>query len=202
METFAKVLKHNYSIQSSASKKAVGLWAWASMCALLALHCIRPLPTEPLASTMALLHSSSVLSKPNHCHFPPEPHQLASARVSSWWAHVEMGPPDPILGVTKAYKRDTDSKKKNLVGGAYQYHGKPYVLLVSGRQRPRLLQKIWIKKICHCKTGWILQGIYRTNLGWEQQNVENWPVCHCANHFWNWGLRDQALGINFLQRYF
>uniref|UniRef100_A0A8C9PDU1 Aspartate aminotransferase n=1 Tax=Spermophilus dauricus TaxID=99837 RepID=A0A8C9PDU1_SPEDA len=48
---------------------------------------------------------------------------------SSWWAHVEMGPPDPILGVTEAYKRDTNSKKMNLGVGAYRDdNGKPYVL--------------------------------------------------------------------------
>lgn len=51
------------------------------------------------------------------------------SHFSSWWAHVEMGPPDPILGVTEAYKRDTNSKKMNLGVGAYRDdNGKPYVL--------------------------------------------------------------------------
>ncbi|XP_043101708.1 glutamic-oxaloacetic transaminase 2b, mitochondrial [Puntigrus tetrazona] len=50
-------------------------------------------------------------------------------RASSWWAEVQMGPPDPILGVTEAYKRDTNSKKMNLGVGAYRDdNGKPYVL--------------------------------------------------------------------------
>ncbi|KAL4685930.1 hypothetical protein H8959_001527 [Pygathrix nigripes] len=40
-----------------------------------------------------------------------------------------MGPPDPILGVTEAFKRDTNSKKMNLGVGAYRDDsGKPYVL--------------------------------------------------------------------------
>lgn len=40
-----------------------------------------------------------------------------------------MGPPDPILGVTEAFKRDTNSKKMNLGVGAYRDdNGKPYVL--------------------------------------------------------------------------
>ncbi|KTG42609.1 hypothetical protein cypCar_00026392 [Cyprinus carpio] len=40
-----------------------------------------------------------------------------------------MGPPDPILGVTEAYKRDTNSKKMNLGVGAYRDdNGKPFVL--------------------------------------------------------------------------
>uniref|UniRef100_A0A4W5QQC6 Aspartate aminotransferase n=1 Tax=Hucho hucho TaxID=62062 RepID=A0A4W5QQC6_9TELE len=47
----------------------------------------------------------------------------------SWWSEVQMGPPDPILGVSEAYKRDTNSKKINLGVGAYRDdQGKPYVL--------------------------------------------------------------------------
>lgn len=40
-----------------------------------------------------------------------------------------MGPPDPILGVTEAFKRDTNPKKMNLGVGAYRDdQGKPFVL--------------------------------------------------------------------------
>lgn len=40
-----------------------------------------------------------------------------------------MGPPDVILGITEAYKRDTDSKKVNLGVGAYRDdQGKPFIL--------------------------------------------------------------------------
>lgn len=40
-----------------------------------------------------------------------------------------MGPPDAILGVTEAFKRDTNPKKINLGVGAYRDdNGKPYVL--------------------------------------------------------------------------
>ncbi|XP_052003550.1 glutamic-oxaloacetic transaminase 2b, mitochondrial [Xyrauchen texanus] len=50
-------------------------------------------------------------------------------RASSWWTEVQMGPPDPILGVTEAYKRDTNLQKMNLGVGAYRDdNGKPYVL--------------------------------------------------------------------------
>lgn len=42
---------------------------------------------------------------------------------------MEMGPPDPILGVTEAFKRDTSPKKMNLGVGAYRDdNGKPFVL--------------------------------------------------------------------------
>ncbi|KAI8928346.1 pyridoxal phosphate-dependent transferase [Entophlyctis helioformis] len=52
----------------------------------------------------------------------------AAAPVSTW-AHVPMGPPDPILGVTEAFKADTNPKKMNLGVGAYRDdNNKPYVL--------------------------------------------------------------------------
>lgn len=40
-----------------------------------------------------------------------------------------MGPPDVILGITEAFKRDPDPKKVNLGVGAYRDDdGKPFVL--------------------------------------------------------------------------
>lgn len=54
---------------------------------------------------------------------------------------MEMGPPDAILGVTEAYKRDTNPKKVNLGVGAYRDdNGKPYVL-------PSVL-KVSLKPLC------------------------------------------------------
>lgn len=48
---------------------------------------------------------------------------------SSWWSQVELGPPDAILGITEAFKKDTNPKKINLGVGAYRDDsGKPYVL--------------------------------------------------------------------------
>jgi aspartate aminotransferase len=50
-------------------------------------------------------------------------------RANSWWSGVQMGPPDVILGVTEAFKRDSNPKKVNLGVGAYRDdEGKPYVL--------------------------------------------------------------------------
>ncbi|XP_071537184.1 aspartate aminotransferase, mitochondrial [Panulirus ornatus] len=55
--------------------------------------------------------------------------QNVHSRASSWWNGVEMGPPDAILGVTEAFKRDTNPKKMNLGVGAYRDdNGKPFVL--------------------------------------------------------------------------
>jgi len=45
------------------------------------------------------------------------------------WSGVEMGPPDAILGVTEAFKRDSNPQKMNLGVGAYRDDaGKPFVL--------------------------------------------------------------------------
>lgn len=52
-----------------------------------------------------------------------------AVRFQSVWAGVQAGPPDPILGVTEAFKRDSDPRKINLGVGAYRDgQGKPYVL--------------------------------------------------------------------------
>ncbi|KAJ8502860.1 hypothetical protein ONZ45_g11382 [Pleurotus djamor] len=50
-------------------------------------------------------------------------------RAVSTWSNVPAGPPDPILGVTEAFKADKDPRKINLGVGAYRDEkGKPYVL--------------------------------------------------------------------------
>lgn len=52
-----------------------------------------------------------------------------AACSTHWWTNVKMAPPDPILGVTDAFKRDTNPNKINLGVGAYRDdNGKPYVL--------------------------------------------------------------------------
>lgn len=55
--------------------------------------------------------------------------KLNRVRNHSWWSHVKMGPPDPILGVSVAYAKDPSPQKMNLGVGAYRDdNGKPYVL--------------------------------------------------------------------------
>ncbi|PFH54525.1 hypothetical protein AMATHDRAFT_52140 [Amanita thiersii Skay4041] len=59
------------------------------------------------------------------------PHTFSrnSLRSLSTWSAVPAGPPDPILGVTEAFKADKDPRKINLGVGAYRDEsGKPYVL--------------------------------------------------------------------------
>jgi len=55
--------------------------------------------------------------------------QSLRLRAASTWATVPAGPPDPILGITEAFKADKDPRKINLGVGAYRdENGKPYVL--------------------------------------------------------------------------
>ncbi|WPH04083.1 aminotransferase, class-I, pyridoxal-phosphate-binding [Acrodontium crateriforme] len=52
-----------------------------------------------------------------------------SIRAASAWSNVQQGPPDAILGITEAFKKDANPKKINLGVGAYRDDkGKPYVL--------------------------------------------------------------------------
>lgn len=60
-------------------------------------------------------------------------------QIRSKWDNVEMGPPDAILGVTEAYKKDGNPKKINLGVGAYRDdNGKPFVL-PSVKQAEKIL---------------------------------------------------------------
>jgi len=50
-------------------------------------------------------------------------------RCASAFANVKEGPPDAILGITEAFKKDTHASKMNLGVGAYRDdQGKPFVL--------------------------------------------------------------------------
>ncbi|WRT70900.1 uncharacterized protein IL334_007899 [Kwoniella shivajii] len=52
-----------------------------------------------------------------------------STEFTNFWSAVPQGPPDPILGVTDAFKKDTAPNKVNLGVGAYRdENGKPYIL--------------------------------------------------------------------------
>ncbi|KAI9014524.1 aspartate aminotransferase [Phycomyces nitens] len=58
-----------------------------------------------------------------------KPNRLAQRALVSTWTNVPQGPPDAILGVTEAFKKNTNVKKMNLGVGAYRDDaGKPYVL--------------------------------------------------------------------------
>jgi len=67
---------------------------------------------------------------------------VTAARPMSFWAHVPMGPRDPILGVAEAYKADTDPRKVNVGVGAYRTdEGKPWVLPSVREAERRIFEK-------------------------------------------------------------
>lgn len=60
---------------------------------------------------------------------------VAAVKVSRFEG-VTMAPPDPILGVSEAFKADNDEKKLNLGVGAYRTEElQPYVLNVVKKVR-------------------------------------------------------------------
>ncbi|KAK9788453.1 hypothetical protein WJX73_007890 [Symbiochloris irregularis] len=65
---------------------------------------------------------------------------MAAAATQSTWAQIEQAPPDAILGITEAFKRDKSKDKINLGVGAYRTEeGKPLVLEVVREAEQRLV---------------------------------------------------------------
>lgn len=65
-----------------------------------------------------------------------------TAPLGSIWSTVPLGPPDAILGITEAFKKDNDPKKANLGVGAYRGDdGKPYVLNCVRKAEEAVVQK-------------------------------------------------------------
>lgn len=63
-----------------------------------------------------------------------------SIRFASTFAHVKMGPPDPILGLGAAFKEDPSKTKVNLAVGVYRGDdSKPFVLECVKIAQSRLL---------------------------------------------------------------
>jgi aspartate aminotransferase len=48
------------------------------------------------------------------------PQVIRLAAAASTWANVKEGPPDAILGITEAFKKDSFKEKINLGVGAYR----------------------------------------------------------------------------------
>ena len=69
--------------------------------------------------------------------------RIAPVRLSSFWSHVEEGPPDVILGITEAFKRDSNPNRINLGVGAYRdEQGKPYVLPCVRKAEAQILEEL------------------------------------------------------------
>ncbi|KAG1474005.1 hypothetical protein G6F56_000618 [Rhizopus delemar] len=71
-----------------------------------------------------------------------KPARMASRAFVSTWNSVTQGPPDAILGVSEAYKKDSSPNKMNLGVGAYRDDGgKPYVLTSVKKAENLMLEK-------------------------------------------------------------
>ncbi|XP_076233039.1 glutamate oxaloacetate transaminase 2 [Calliopsis andreniformis] len=92
-----------------------------------------------MAQSMRLVTLSSACNLlKNNCSIV----SYTTRSTSSWWANVEMGPPDAILGITEAYKKDDNPKKINLGVGAYRDdNGKPFVLPSVRKAEERIRSK-------------------------------------------------------------
>ncbi|KAF2860879.1 mitochondrial aspartate aminotransferas-like protein [Piedraia hortae CBS 480.64] len=67
---------------------------------------------------------------------------LQAVRAASVWSNVPQGPPDAILGITEAFKKDSKQGKINLGVGAYRDDaGKPYVLPSVREAEQRILKQ-------------------------------------------------------------
>uniref|UniRef100_A0A0N5BSK1 Aspartate aminotransferase n=1 Tax=Strongyloides papillosus TaxID=174720 RepID=A0A0N5BSK1_STREA len=76
------------------------------------------------------------------CRIPKAVTITAKRPLSGWFKDVPMGPPDAILGVTEAYKKDKNEKKINLGVGAYRDdQGKPWVLPSVRAAEKRIIEK-------------------------------------------------------------
>ncbi|XP_035399661.1 aspartate aminotransferase, mitochondrial isoform X1 [Cygnus atratus] len=141
---------------------------------------------------MALLQS---------CRFLAAPRRAAAVRASSWWSHVEMGPPDPILGVTEAFKRDTNSKKMNLGVGAYRDdNGKPYVLSCVRKAEAMIASKKMDKE--YLPIGGLADF---TRASAELALGENSEAFKSGRYVTVQGISGTGslrIGANFLQRFF
>lgn len=66
----------------------------------------------------------------------------AAVTMTSMLESVSQAPPDPILGITEAFKKDDDERKLNLGVGAYRTEElKPYVLKVVQDAEQKMLAK-------------------------------------------------------------
>jgi hypothetical protein len=86
---------------------------------------------------------------------------MVAAVNASRFEGVTMAPPDPILGVSEAFKADTHESKLNLGVGAYRTEElQPYVLNVVKKVRlfPSYIGKYFIYEslffVCVCVSLW------------------------------------------------
>eukprot|EP00899_Mesostigma_viride_P010443 jgi/Mesvir1/193/Mv13545-RA.1 len=99
----------------------------------------------PVSSSSALKASSMPLKAAMPARVQSSRQRVScvtDTKAGSRWAAVEQAPPDPILGVSEAFKADKSDVKLNLGVGAYRTEeGKPYVLNVVKKAEANMLAK-------------------------------------------------------------
>lgn len=125
---------------------------------------------------------------------------VAAAEVSSRFAGVPQAPPDPILGVSEAFKADTSPEKLNLGVGAYRTEDlQPYVLKVVRHAEQKMLENNLNKEYLP------IEGLVAFNkataellLGADNAAIKEGRVATVQGLSGTGSLR---LGAAFLQRY-
>lgn len=126
---------------------------------------------------------------------------LNQSMSNSWWAKVQMAPPDAILGVTDAFKRDINPKKINLGVGAYRDdNGKPYVLECV-KKAEKILQSENLDKEYTQITGVpeFCEASARLLFGDNSDIIKNQQYATSQTISGTGGLR---VGAEFLKKYF
>lgn len=120
---------------------------------------------------------------------------------SHWWTNVKMAPPDPILGVTDAFKRDKNPNKINLGVGAYRDdNGKPYVLECV-KKAESLLASQNLDKEYTLITGEseFCEASVRLLLGEDSEIIKNKQYVTAQSISGTGGLRN---GFEFLRKFY
>ena len=68
--------------------------------------------------------------------------QSRAAAFASAWGGLEAAPPDPILGLSEAFKKDSNPNKVLLGLGAFRDdNGKPYILPAVRKAQQIILER-------------------------------------------------------------
>lgn len=103
---------------------------------------------------------------------PTQPHSTTNAVLPP----AQQAPPDAILGVTEAFKADTDSRKLNLGVGAYRTEqGQPLVLSAVRQAEQRIVADSTRNKVggSHGSTNRTPQGSHSSEIAHLNQCNQN-----------------------------
>ena len=112
-----------------------------------------------------------------------------------------MGPPDPILGVTENFKKDSNPDKMNLGVGAYRDdQGKPFVLPSVRKAEEKILKSLMNKEYAPIG-GEAEYGKLSANLAFGEGNSivseGRYVAMQCIS-----GTGSLRVGANFLSKWF